>query len=168
MRSSHPNLFSWVKCLVEEKGLDIQERDSGSHTVFFDAVRSGNREIVDVMKYLEDRGLDLHAQCGDGSNAVFPAISFGNQATKLEVVKYLRERQVDFTLKTRYVYGFTVLDCCLYGHKSHERIPEKEIEVILECLAAGAEPWWGKESGDPAGYLRSQEALTWRMLSEYK
>jgi hypothetical protein len=49
-----------------------------------------------------------------------------------------------------------------------ELIPKQEIEVILECLAAGAEPWWGKESGDPVGYLKNQEALTWRMLSEYK
>lgn len=172
LRSSHPNLFSWVKYLVEEKNLDIYERDKGFRTLFFNAVKSKNREIVDVMKYIESKGLDLHKKCGIGRNVAFSAISFTNPVMKLEIVKYLRERDVDFTLtdaRQETVLTYYDKDRKATTRKTmDEPIPKEEIEVILECLAAGAEPWWGKESGDPVGYLKNQEALTWRMLKEYK
>jgi hypothetical protein len=164
--SNHPNLSSWVKYLVEERGLDAQERDKKSRPLLFSAVKSGNREIIDVMKYLENRGLDLHAKW-NSRNVAFSAISSDNLIIKLEIVKYLRERDVDFTLRG---YGRTVLQHYekFSYRKRDEIIPKQEIEVILECLAAGAQPWWGKESGDPVGYLKNQDALTWRMLKEYE
>ncbi|KAF8544237.1 hypothetical protein BDD12DRAFT_873150 [Trichophaea hybrida] len=173
IRSSHPRVFSLIKYLVEERGLDIQKQEANKCTLFFATVRSANPEIIDIMKYLENRGLDLHAKCIRGRNVAFSAISSINLATKLEVVKYLRDQHVDFTLRLSVKGNATATLLEFYKdylppYKRGNRIPEVEIEVTLECLAAGAEPWWESVSGDHAGDLRNLKAPTWNMLKSKK
>lgn len=93
--------------------------------------------------YLESKGLDIHATYSNGQNVVWSVLlSPVNSQIKLEILKYLRGKKVDFNVRAKNGKRPGSIFKRPGRYTNFTNPDENFKALVVELLDGGCDPWW--------------------------